>query len=80
MLMPDKHLKLSESLFGLGAFLLERLGEPKSLDDLWSDVLKGMTSRTIPNRHSIGDVVLALGFLYSIGTIRMFSGKISRCS
>ena len=35
MILPKKQLPLNESLFGFGAFLLEHIGTPISMDDLW---------------------------------------------
>ena len=48
MLMPDKHVKFSESLIGLGSFVLESLDEPMSIDALWKSFKQ---ARTEQNRN-----------------------------
>ena len=35
MILPRKQLALYESLFGFGAFLLQSIRTPISIDDLW---------------------------------------------
>ena len=35
MILPKKQLSINESYFGFGAFLLEKLTEPISVEDLW---------------------------------------------
>ena len=35
MLLPAKHIALSESLLGLGGLLLEMLASPKGIDELY---------------------------------------------
>lgn len=35
MILPKKQLSLNESYFGFGAFLLEHISSPISVDDLW---------------------------------------------
>ena len=35
MILPKKQLSVSESFFGFGAFLLQQLSKPMTIDDLW---------------------------------------------
>lgn len=38
-LLPEKHIRTSESIIGLGAAILSSLFEkPKNLDGLWKDI------------------------------------------
>lgn len=38
MIMPKKHILLSESYIGLGAFVLQILTSPLTLDSCWDQV------------------------------------------
>ena len=81
MLLPDKHISLAESLLGLGAFILDELRQPRSID--WLDGRVGMARETnsLPSFHDFDSVVLAVLFLYSIGAIEMTGdGGIRRCA
>jgi hypothetical protein len=69
MLLPEKHIKISESIWGLGGILLRILEKPKTFDDLLYDYQKINDSKLFPSIHSINEVVLALDLLYAIGAI-----------
>jgi hypothetical protein len=77
MLLPEKHIKLSESILGLGAFVLQDLETPKTIDNIWKDFEKVNNSPQFPAYHGFDNLVLALDFLFSIGAISQLSdGKI----
>lgn len=69
MLLPEKHINLSESLWGLGGVILKILEKPKYLDDLLNDYQKIDNSKYFPASHSINEVILALDLLFAIGAI-----------
>ena len=69
MLIPTKHLRISESIVGLGSFVLESLSKPKSIDDLWKEFQQAYIDKKYPSYHSYEELVLAIVFLYSIGVI-----------
>ena len=74
MILPSKHLKISESLLGLGAYLMKYLSDgPKTLDQLWFKVSKQNNSRRSFAYHGFDNVVLALNYLYIIGAININS-------
>lgn len=80
MLLPDKHIKLSESILGLSAFILGQLDEPRTIDELVTGLAKANQSRTFPTAHGIDHVVLASAFLFSIGIVQCTDdGAIERC-
>jgi hypothetical protein len=81
MLLPDKHIRFSESLLGLGAMLLDCLDRPRTLDDLWTTFRHKRSSFAGSRQHTFDHVVLALDALYAIGAIRedSQSGAMSRC-
>lgn len=71
--LPEKHVRLSESVIGLGAIVLRILEqEPKSLDSIWSDVqMDSAVKRSIHGAITLDAVVLALDFLFAIGAIHL---------
>jgi hypothetical protein len=80
VLMPDKHIKLSESFYGLGSFVLELLVFPKTIDELWGIFSKAVTSKEYPSQHSFEHLVLAVDFLYAISAVELQSnGALKRC-
>lgn len=69
MLMPDKHIKFSESLLGLGSFVIENLVEPKTIDELWEEFCMVRKNGSFPVAHSFENLVLAVDALYAIGAV-----------
>lgn len=69
MLMPKKHIRLSESIIGLAGFLLPYLTEKRTIDYLWKEVKNANTTQTLPAKHSFDNLVLAIDFLFMIGAI-----------
>jgi len=70
MILPSKHIRISESLLGLGAYLLKYLKEgPKSIDQLWFKVGKQNETKKAFAYHGFDNVVLALNYLFIIGAI-----------
>jgi hypothetical protein len=79
MLLPAKHIKLSESLLGLSGFILKSLDKPKTVDALWSELSASIERNDYPAYHSFENLLLTLGFLYSINLIALDdNGKISK--
>ena len=70
MILPSKHIRISESLVGLGAYLLSYLKDgPKSVDHLWFRVSKQNETKKAFAYHGFDNVVLALNYLFIIGAI-----------
>ncbi len=70
MILPTKHIRVSESLFGLGAYILNYIkSKPLTIDDLWKKIIKLNKSKTFDAYHGFDDVVLALNYLFVIGAI-----------
>ena len=69
MILPSKHIKLSESYIGLSGFLLKLLKEPTTIDDLWVKFQKVNNTALYPAYHSFDNVVLGLNLLFSMGAI-----------
>lgn len=80
MLLPDKHIKMSESLLGLGSFLLSILRNPMTVDAMWFEYSKAREAGTYPAHHTFENVILALDVLFSIGAISIQkNGLIEKC-
>lgn len=70
MILPSKHIKISESLLGLGAFILRDIRkEPLTIDQIWFKVNKQNVSKKAMAYHGFDNVILALNYLYIIGAI-----------
>lgn len=70
MILPSKHIRLSESLLGLGAVLLDFLNAPMTIDELWFKFLEiNNRKETFPAYHSFDNLILALDCLYAMGII-----------
>lgn len=79
MILPSKHIRLSESLFGLGGILLDIIKEPMTIDEIWHKYNKINNKPIFPAYHSFDNVVLALNYLFLIGIINLDKiGKIDK--
>ena len=80
VLLPDKHLRLSECVLGLAGLVLSDIVRPIRFDTLWAKVRNQTGIPEWPAVHGVEDFVLALCFLYSVGLIEVSSdGEIFRC-
>lgn len=74
-LLPEKHVRASESLLGLGAVVLSILArEPKNLDTVWNMIKDVECMKTkINGSITLDRVVLAIDFLFVIGAVSLNS-------
>lgn len=79
--MPDKHIRFSESLLGLGSYVLEALSSPQTIDDLWNGFCVARSAGLYPAQHSFENLVLAVDILFAIGAVTELdqSGVLQRC-
>lgn len=79
MLLPAKHIKLSESLLGLSGFVLDNLNKPKTVDMLWNDLRIAVERKEYPAQHTLENLLLSLDFLFLIGLVKLDeNGEVSR--
>lgn len=81
MLLPDKHIRLGESLLGVGAEVLRVLsnGGPASLDLLVATIQSGRPGQSLAVVTS--EVILALDVLYAVELIDTDDGgRVVRCA
>ena len=77
MISPQKHIRLSESLLGLGANILNVLSRPQAPEQIY-DKLKKLN---LLISHDFEHIILALDFLYACGAVELNEqGKIVKCS
>lgn len=80
MLLPDKHIRLSESILGLAGLILSSLKGRMTFDGLWKKVRQHFESPNWPATHGVENFVLALCFLFSISVVEVSSdGELFRC-
>jgi hypothetical protein len=72
MILPTKHIKLSNSLLGLSAELLKYLNGGQTVTSLWGNV------RHLPEVKTFERFTLGLDFLYSLGVIEFEDGLLRR--
>jgi hypothetical protein len=81
MLLPQKHIKLAESLLGLGSFVLQSLQRPKHLDGIWKEFQEAYESKVYPAYHSFENLILATDFLFAIDAVKLLpDGKLTLCA
>lgn len=80
MLLPEKHIRLSESILGLGGFVLSSLDSSKTVDALWEELQEAAGKEEFPSKHSFENLVLAVDFLFALGAIAALeNGKLTKC-
>lgn len=80
MLLPDKHIKISESILGLGGLVSNAMRERMSFDGLMVALAPRFGTPEWPAYHTPETVSLALSLLYMIGTIDVAdNGELYRC-
>ncbi|MGL5245722.1 MAG: ABC-three component system middle component 6 [Sarcina sp.] len=77
MILPKKHIKLSESLFALGALVLSSIKDVKTVDEIWSNI---SSQKEYSIKVSFDNYILTLDYLYAIGAIDINAeGRIFKC-
>lgn len=70
MILPSKHIELSESLIGLGSFIVKILRVPTTLDECWKELNELYINKgKIKKHHSFDNFILTIDLLYMIGVI-----------
>lgn len=74
MILPKKQLSLNESVLGFGAFLLDHIISPISVDDLWEYYKDSYENKRYPVKFSFDQFIMALDYLFIIGAIKENEG------
>lgn len=79
MILPSKHLSQDRALLTVGARILQKLSQPKTVSALWEELTdkREMTyNAELP--LSYDGFVLALDILFIIGAVGLKEGLLSR--
>lgn len=72
MILPTKHIKITESIFGLGGYILKFIqSDPQTIDSLWHKVKTLNKNQKFNAYHGFDSLVLSLNYLYIIGAIEI---------
>lgn len=72
MILPNKHLKLSNSFINTGAILLNSIEEDSSVTLLWDK------AKNMPEIRNFESFTLSLDLLFLLGLIEIKEGLIAR--
>lgn len=68
MILPTKHIKISNSLLNVGAVLLKYLDEHRTVTSLWN------VTRSLPEVKTFDRFTLGLDFLFILGIVDFQDG------
>ncbi|MDR2346920.1 MAG: hypothetical protein LBE18_12730 [Planctomycetaceae bacterium] len=72
---------MSESLIGLGSFILESLQHgPKTFDEIWEEFSLAKQTKHYTFPHNLENFNFAILLLYGMDLIDEKNGEIQRCS
>ena len=69
MILPSKHIRVAESIFGLAGFIIAKLEEPATIDELWQVYLKANDTKRFPAYHGFDQFILAIDFLFVMNAV-----------
>ncbi len=79
MILPSKHLSQDRALLTVGAHILQRLNEPKTVSALWEELSRQReTTRAATPLLSYDGFVLTLDLLFLFRAIQLKDGVLSR--
>lgn len=81
MILPSKHIKIAESIFGLSGVILNLLKSKQDLETLWFKFEKINNTELFPAYHNYDNFIYAIDLLFLMGLISINdNGEIIRCS
>ena len=72
MIIPTKHIKLSNSLLNVGAILLKHIDQSHTVTALWN------TTRQLPEIKNFERFTLGLDLLFMMGAVDFHEGLLRR--
>ena len=72
MILPSKHIRLENSLIGVGAEIIKRVNSPQTVSQLWYDV------RNLPGVRTFERFTLSLDLLFALRLIEFQEGLLRR--
>ena len=81
MILPNKHIRFSESTLGLAGYLLSRIQErgSSSVDELWDDCQHESTGARLMANQSFDNLIRGVDLLYMMGIVELnVEGRIEK--
>lgn len=76
MILPTKRIHQDRALLAVGAEILRRLDEPKTVSRLWDEVQKAYRSRSSSPTLTYDWFVLSLDLLFAINIVALNHGVV----
>ena len=76
MILPTKRIHQDRALLAVGAEVLRRLEEPKTISRLWDEIQRSYRSRSRSPTLTYDWFVLSLDLLFAINAVRLNNGLI----
>lgn len=84
LILPEKHIYLSETLYGLGGLILslfESSSTYLTVDELWIKIEKKSKSKNLILDLTFDKFILSIDFLFLIGALELKEGgKLNLCT
>lgn len=73
MILPNKHIRFSESILGLAGYLLSRIQERGncSVDELWNDCQHEISGFRLMANQSFDNIIRAVDLIYMMGIVEL---------
>lgn len=78
MILPTKRLHQDRALLTVGAEVLRRLDEPKTVSRLWDEVQRAHRSRVTSPTLTYDWFILSLDLLFAVNAIGLTHGLITK--
>jgi hypothetical protein len=78
MILPTKRLHQDRALLSLGAEVLRRLDEPKTVSRLWEEIQKSYRARATSPTLTYDWFILSLDLLFALNTIGLTHGLVTK--
>jgi hypothetical protein len=78
MILPSKHLSQDRALLTVGAQILPRISQPRTVSSLWEELTRDTTKKQHSSLLRYDAFVLTLDLLFLIGAIQLRDGLLTR--
>lgn len=78
MILPSKHLSQDRALLTVGARILPRISQPRTVSSLWEELTQDSAKKHNPSLLRYDAFVLTLDLLFLIGAIQLQDGLLTR--
>lgn len=78
MILPTKRLHQNRALLAVGAEVLRRLDEPKTVSRLWDEIQRTYRGRAAAPTLTYDWFILALDLLFALNAVGLNQGRITK--